>query len=138
MKLCPGCTARENRPILKPISEFYRRKASKDGLSNRCKECEKDAHKAYHKANRTKQIHRRSNLKVLYNLTIEQFNEMFERQEGGCGICTRVGQKLVIDHDHKTGKVRGLLCAKCNHGLGRFDDDPVKLQNAIMYLEMNK
>jgi hypothetical protein len=80
-------------------------------------------------------VHRKSNYKLLYNITIEDFNRMFEEQGGACGICVTKDVPLVVDHDHATGEPRGLLCNACNHGLGRFRDSVVVLSSAIRYLE---
>ena len=49
-------------------------------------------------------------------------------------VCT-TGKRLAVDHCHKTGKIRGLLCTKCNIGLGYFNDDVILLKNSIRYLE---
>ena len=63
---------------------------------------------------------------------------MFIAQDGRCAICERdvceIPRGLYIDHDHKTGKVRGLLCDRCNMSLGGFKDNVIILQNAINYL----
>ena len=73
-----------------------------------------------------------------YGITLEQYNEMLIDQDYKCAICGNEdeveGRKLAIDHCHKTKKVRGLLCGKCNRGLGLFYDDLELLQNAISYL----
>lgn len=71
-----------------------------------------------------------------YNLTPGMFNTMLEEQDGGCAICGRESQKgnLHVDHDHDTGKVRGLLCRNCNLALGLMDDDRRRLGAAIRYL----
>ena len=55
-------------------------------------------------------------------------------QDGKCAICHQVPTKLVIDHDHETGLVRGLLCSPCNTSLGGFHEDVGNLVNAIKYL----
>jgi hypothetical protein len=81
-----------------------------------------------------------------YGLTYEELLAMYEKQNHACKICFRV-TSLVVDHDHKCcptpekgrskscGKcVRGLICRACNHGLGNFEDNPERLQNAIKYL----
>ena len=71
-----------------------------------------------------------------YSFTKEQLVELWERQERKCAICsTPILLDAPIDHDHETGKVRGLLCHKCNRGLGQFEDSLVLLQKAIVYLK---
>jgi hypothetical protein len=71
-----------------------------------------------------------------YGISVEQFDEMFARQHGACGICERPFQHTPhIDHDHATHTVRGLLCNMCNLGLGHFEDNPTFLRNAARYLE---
>ena len=85
-----------------------------------------------------KKYHRDYDLKVRYGITPEHYNELFEAQKGCCKICGRhqseLKKTLHIDHDHKTGYVRGLLCRGCNHGLGNFTDNPELLRQAIKYL----
>lgn len=68
-----------------------------------------------------------------YGLTPSDYLMIWERQGGECAICTR--RKLVVDHDHETGKIRGLLCGRCNTGLGMFQDSQIRLSTAIDYLE---
>lgn len=79
---------------------------------------------------------RRQNLRRQHGLTLEQYETMLGQQSGGCAICG-VGNPptLAVDHNHKTGKIRGLLCAKCNTGLGGFRDDTSLLCRAIAYLK---
>jgi hypothetical protein len=79
-----------------------------------------------------------------YGITRMEFKQMLENQKGVCAICKqpetaidkRSGliRQLAVDHCHNTGKVRGLLCTHCNHGLGKFKDDVNLLQTAINYL----
>jgi hypothetical protein len=80
-------------------------------------------------------------LKAVYNLTPEQFDAMLAAQGGCCAICRaaepggrRVGT-WCVDHDHETGAVRGLLCARCNRALGLFGDNVEVLRSAIAYLK---
>lgn len=81
-------------------------------------------------------------LRRVYGISIEQYNEMLERQGGVCAICqgeetvTRAGtiRALSVDHCHATGRVRGLLCANCNTFIGMAEDDPVRLLAAMNYL----
>jgi hypothetical protein len=81
---------------------------------------------------------RRRNYKVAYGITVEEYDEMLVTQGGKCAICSADEPggpgRWHVDHDHKTSKVRGLLCARCNRALGGFKDDPVILQSAIDYL----
>lgn len=70
-----------------------------------------------------------------HGLTPEDYAELFLKQGGRCGICGSPGVgPLRVDHDHETGAVRGLLCHKCNVGLGHFNDDPDLLARAQEYL----
>ena len=69
-----------------------------------------------------------------YGLTIAQFSEMLESQNGLCAICQKTLKQPSVDHDHKTGMVRGILCRICNAALGQFQESPQILRNAIKYL----
>ena len=78
-------------------------------------------------------------LKRHYGLTTHEFNRLNDLQKGCCAICgkenwTQKSGRLCVDHDHDTGKVRGLLCQQCNVGLGSFEDSPSFLEGAIAYL----
>lgn len=84
-----------------------------------------------------KRPYNKAALKYFYGITPEQRAELFRKQAGRCVICNRPAweKDLDIDHDHKTGKVRGLLCRNCNTGLGMFGDNVEILQNAIEYIK---
>ena len=76
-------------------------------------------------------------LRTTYGITIEQFNAMSDSQLGRCAICLellRPAHGTHVDHCHKTGKLRSLLCQKCNRGIGHFDDDPFRLEAAATYI----
>lgn len=83
---------------------------------------------------------RRKHLKNEYNISLEDYAELFYKQNGVCAICgkTQKGKPLFVDHDHSSGKIRGLLCGICNTALGGFRDKIVLLQEAIKYLNKNK
>lgn len=79
-----------------------------------------------------------------YGVSREEINKMVEDSGGRCNICGSIGfvmdkskhsAKLVVDHDHQTDRVRGLLCHNCNRGLGLFQDDRRILENSIEYLQ---
>ncbi len=69
-----------------------------------------------------------------YGLTVETYAAMLRAQGGGCAICGSTEKRLHIDHDHRTGKTRGLLCQHCNHGLGNFMESPKLMRAAMKYL----
>ena len=135
-------------------SEFYKRSRNQDGLAEWCKECAKAAVKASVAKNslphqeavsRWKNNNpapaarhsRRSELKRKYGITLEQYELLYEQQGGLCAICHKEcsrGTLLAVDHDHATGAVRGLLCRRCNLGLGNFRDSTTLLYQAIVYL----
>jgi len=109
--------------------------ADKSRFNNQ-KSRKKNWHKWKKKANRTRRVgYRKSYLARQYGITQEQYNQFLIAQGGRCAICQTKFVKIGhIDHDHKTGKVRGLLCFKCNVGIGHLDDDPLKVKAALDYL----
>jgi hypothetical protein len=86
-------------------------------------------------------------LKSKYGITFDDYCEIHRKQNGLCAICGQVEQhpnklhpvgQLNIDHDHNTGVVRGLLCGKCNKGIGLFDDNVELLDKAKEYIIKHK
>jgi len=75
---------------------------------------------------------RATNLRLNYGITPEFYQGLFETQKGRCLICFEPQKKMCVDHDHVTGKIRGLLCRKCNTGLGAFDDKILKANFGLM------
>lgn len=73
-----------------------------------------------------------------YGITLAQYYLLLEGQNNRCKICTDILILPHVDHCHETGKVRGLLCVKCNMGIGSFNDNIQKLYSAINYLVLNK
>jgi len=146
-KVCRTCEAE------KPLSAFYSYPPNLDGLETRCKECKKEYSLARHYANRktilakgresyrkngglSKEERRRANLKHSYGMTLEEYQERFDAQNGVCAICSEAEPRkmLAVDHCHVSGQLRALLCTKCNTGIGLFRDDPTLLERAIAYL----
>lgn len=76
----------------------------------------------------------KNDLRVKYNLTFDQYLKLIEDQQRKCKICNLEEVKLNIDHDHKTGRIRGLLCRNCNLGLGFMKDNCDILAKSIEYL----
>lgn len=77
-----------------------------------------------------------------YRITLDEYNLMYDRQKGNCDCCgkheSNFKRRLHVDHCHVTGQVRGLLCTRCNPGLGYFEDSVEKLEMAIAYLNKFK
>jgi hypothetical protein len=115
-----------------PLSNFH--KSGRGRFRAQCKLCRSTSrtdvgseHYDYHKE-RARKYRRR------YGITIEQYDDMYAAQAGKCLICDKHKILLNVDHDHATGKVRGLLCSLCNTSLGGFRDDITLLAKAIIYL----
>ncbi len=131
---------------VKAVTEFHIDRAANDGRRKHCKPCATQ-HSKNHNQERPhiyKAIRRRA-LYARYGITADQYDQMLSQQGGGCAICgatseqhERQARPLHIDHDHATGKVRGILCTGCNTGLGKFRDDPSLIQAAIDYLTTHK
>ena len=128
-KFCTGCE--EHVSVL----QYYKRAASKDGLAHHCKNCRKEANAVWRASNpdRCRQYNRRWARRVKYGLSPAKHAEMLQAQDAQCAICGR-GGLLCVDHDHETGRVRGLLCTPCNTALGGFRDSPGLLDKAKQYL----
>jgi hypothetical protein len=94
------------------------------------------ARKTYYAQN--KDAFRNRRLLNLYGITLEQYNDLLAKQGGVCAICQGPhrgrGKFYHVDHDHKTGDVRGLLCHYCNTAIGSLKDDPALLEKAAAYL----
>jgi hypothetical protein len=143
IKRCSTCK------VVKPYSEFYTLTESRNlrvhtvgGVTNECKDC---------MATRYKESHMRRK----YGISLEEYNAMYEAQDGKCAICGMPGKSrvtvesdhkrtgaisgtLVVDHDHLTGKVRALLCSLCNVGIGSLRDDLELFRKAIAYIEYHR
>lgn len=87
---------------------------------------------------KTTRAARNSRYKKEYGITLSDYESMLSAQNHRCAICDRLSPygRLHVDHNHKTGESRGLLCFDCNSGLGKFGDDVGVLRDAIKYLEL--
>jgi len=84
-----------------------------------------------------KERRRAHHLKHRHGITLDEFNEMVVGQDGVCAICWAEMDPPHVDHDHKTGRIRGLLCQKCNMALGLLADSRESLARALLYLEVS-
>lgn len=141
------------------ISLFPKDASRKGGLSGLCRPCAKivlsevrarqRAHPNYEKFRKEQLVKTRArrkafSLRVNYGIDLKEYEALYAAQNGQCAICGCVGGPaprnkevliLNVDHDHTTGKVRGLLCRACNQGLGLFRDSLQNLESAITYLK---
>lgn len=108
----------------KSSDSFFRAENSRLKAASRCKKCSRD-----------------SELRKKFKITAEEYNNILSSQGSVCAICGKDEQEnkraLSLDHCHSTGKIRGILCNKCNVGLGCFSDDTQKLLMAVEYLMKN-
>ena len=124
----------------KLATDFYVRNKVTMVRHSVCKECDKIRVQNRHKENpeRTKN----NDLKRLYGITLDEHTQMYEEQNGVCAVCEKPGdgkwKKLCVDHDHKTGKVRQLLCRNCNMILGQVDDSINHLGKLTAYLQKHQ
>lgn len=130
-KICTKCRQE------KTLEQFHKNKHGKFGRHSWCKQC----FNAYHPKHLNPvdpELHRERNLKNRYNLTPVQVDEMYQLQKGLCQICgNELSNKYRIDHDHETGKPRGLLCHRCNLLIAGIDDRNF-FEKALDYLKRHK
>lgn len=133
---------------VRPRSDFSPRAPS--GRQTRwCKACYRDRRKQCVTHPETGEAARRNErdgmLRRVYGIGIAEYDALYAKQQGRCAICRQEPNQrggrgrttllsMMVDHDHVTGQVRGLLCNDCNQGLGRFRDDPALLRAALLYL----
>ena len=148
-KFCPRCK------IEKSINKFSKCFSRKDGLQFYCKKCESIKGKRYYQQNRERKIKiainyaknhkaqkRNNDLKLKYDITLDNYNQILKKQNGVCAMCKTLPIEkhhrskkylpLAVDHDHKTGKIRGLLCRRCNQALGKYETHK---DNILQYLK---
>jgi hypothetical protein len=147
----------------KPLSEFYKHKSTKDGVNCYCKKCDIETSRPRNRKSARKHCVKRAvnsrkwkkqnpkrckanHLKNTYGITLEEYNAMLNSQKGVCAVCGKpesikqLGKvrALCVDHDHKTEKVRGLLCTRCNAAMGMIGDSKELLFQLALYLEKHE
>jgi len=159
MKQCTKCKQ------IKELKDFTKNKRHNDGLNYRCKNCNNIYERKYRQNSHSKELTKIRNkqfrkenpnyfreyekkhpnksknrwLKRNFNITLEIYNKFLEEQNYCCKICLKNNnefkQALSVDHCHKTGKIRGLLCYNCNRGIGLLQDDFKICMKAAEYLK---
>lgn len=157
-RLCTGCGT--EKPL--DSQHFVKDKHDSTGFTYRCKVCRTRHHKDWCLKNpdKVKEINlknrqkrkqfyrspegiessRKAHLKRVFGISLDDYNKISEEQDHVCAICGKSemnnkNKVLCVDHDHKTGAIRQLLCGLCNSGLGAFRDDKTLLKKAIKYLK---
>lgn len=148
---CAPCSIKSGLEKLntKELMELYRTKEKGKKRLDKWREENPEKYKEQYKNNIAKQkcseyYHNNKDtvkntyLQTNYGITLEDYNFLLEKQNEKCKICNNecpTGKSLAVDHNHKTGKVRGLLCKNCNIGLGMFFDNLDFLESAVLYLK---
>ncbi len=125
-RVCSKCGA------YKPLSEFHKHKITLYGVEPMCKVCRLKKRREYSRLYPERV--RNTDLKQKYGITLERYAEMVKEQQGKCAICGTAETQLKVDHNHQTGKVRGLLCHLCNAMIGCAREDIDILASAAAYL----
>jgi len=129
--------------VSKKLNEFYKDTRRKNGVTSWCRECWK-----FQEAVRREKLgakgRKNRKLQTLYGINIQQYQDMLNEQHNLCAVCDNKEsimnqksnkiQKLSVDHNHTTGKIRGLLCTACNKGLGMLKDNPDIVLKGYHYL----
>lgn len=126
--ICAKCKAR------KPLSDFHKQPSGKNGRHCYCKDCFNALYRGKKRKPVAQDLRRKQNLAARYRLTQSDINNLLMTQGGRCSICGNELEKFHVDHNHITGKVRGLLCHRCNIIIGGLDD-PLFRAKAVAYLE---
>lgn len=149
-KYCSGkCRRKYNKAKERAKPDYNEKRRTADrarrerinGGPRKCSTCgtEIGGNRTYCKSCSTKRFAntvKNSIYKKNYGISLEEYNALLESQNGVCAVCEgKTGRKLSVDHDHKTGKVRGLLCVKCNLALGYANDNKNILLGLVEYLD---
>lgn len=131
MKICTKCGESKDQ------TEYYKDSRYPNRLRPTCKVCHNTASTQNYENN--KRAWRATFYQRRYGISIERFEEMLAKQNDVCAVClkpetSKKFEHLSVDHDHETGRVRGLLCAKCNRLLGIFEKNPGLFEAFEVYL----
>lgn len=129
-KLCRACLQEL------PLDSFYKSTSrTRDGFRHECKACWNKESMEYHRTNREEILEKRKeyHYQKSYGISRDEFLSMVEEQGGKCPVCSR--EDLVLDHCHDTGRVRGVLCNKCNQAIGNMLDNPALIRSLADWLE---
>lgn len=137
MQICTKCGVNQ------PLTQFHKDSRRHNGRRSSCKACYSAFHAKYYQDNTEKVKLRNKTIwvKRKYGFSLNELAKIRDNQQNKCAICEeelKAGSDVHVDHDHKTGKVRGILCRWCNTGLGQFKDSEKSLIKAVQYLQQCK
>ena len=152
-KICTQCKLELD------IHAFTKVKSKSEKRRSKCKKCNNDVKKEYRRNNKEKGLSKEKQIRLKnkdqiaksrlkpkekyaartletkYGINLSDYNLLLKKQNSLCAICNKTSdKKLCVDHNHKTGSIRGLLCKECNFGLGNFKDNIAIFESAINYL----
>lgn len=132
LSVCSGIEAAtcQKCSVSKTAADFHKKGS---GLQAWCKSCHNQYQRETRKRRETPEAKRQANFKARYRMTTEEVNAIAATQNGKCAICEKPTEKMVVDHCHTTGKVRGLLCHRCNI-LAAALDDKAYFSKAVSYI----
>jgi len=135
--------------VVKPLGDFSPQRGALDGHRNDCKPCNSERVMRWRDANQDRALD--AHLRRTFGITLAEYRELLVAQGGVCACCGEpptvalgipsrrqgraVRPRLVVDHDHETGEIRGLLCSPCNRGIGFLGDSSEGVRRALAYLE---
>ena len=132
-RVCATCK------VEKTFADFNKDNRKKHGIRYNCKECDRKRMKVYDLSEAGKKRMRSGKWKAQgIQITYDEYIEFYKKLEGKCQICNKYFKTLCVDHSHKTGKVRGLLCRPCNLAISALMEDKDIMENAIKYIEESK
>lgn len=155
--MCQGTKRCSTCKETKTLDNFWKRSSESDGIDYRCKDCHRRMkaavfQKNYHGNPEWRERHlersrkkyatdplyaRKMSLKSQYGITLEDYDAKLAEQGGVCAVCGKAPsarRRLAVDHDHKTGEVRGLLCTQCNQALGLLKDSHRVVKSLLKYI----
>lgn len=132
-KVCSKCG------ISQPLKFFPKNKGCKNGIRSVCKLCVNEYRKKWWRNGGGRERQRDTNLKRAYGIDSSEWQRLFELQKGQCASCGRhqseMSKSLHVDHCHRSGKIRSLLCDKCNRALGIMDENAVAIKKLSEYAD---
>lgn len=150
MRQCRACQQS------KPLAEYNDHPKARGGKDTICRECAKAYKRDWYRKNterrlernrkwaeenreQVQEISRAGALRRQYGLTVGEYDALLAGQDGRCAICRKPPgrHRLSVDHCHETGRVRGLLCKKCNTGIGMLGDTEERIRAVLKYLSMD-